>query len=154
MMSKHWKKLASIILSTFFIAGYFLFQELRPVEIIAVHQDENFSSVLVKNFPLTDKGKINWWLHNKEMLKSRYNIPIPASYGNFSVVFWLFGDGYKEAGKYDRRCFNDMNTKINCIEKEAVFSVKRFGFREINFATYNGNYRLNRNNEIVFIDSD
>ncbi|WON78997.1 DUF943 family protein [Serratia sp. UGAL515B_01] len=34
----------------------------RPIEIVAVHQDENFSSVLVKNFPITDQGKINWWL--------------------------------------------------------------------------------------------
>ncbi|MBN9931475.1 DUF943 family protein, partial [Pantoea agglomerans] len=30
------------------------------MEVIAVHEDGNYSFVLVKKFPITDKGKIDW----------------------------------------------------------------------------------------------
>ncbi|WP_152972211.1 DUF943 family protein, partial [Serratia rubidaea] len=48
--------------------GYILWLLLRPVKIVAVHEDGNFSSVLVKSFPFTTRGKIEWWLQNKDML--------------------------------------------------------------------------------------
>ncbi|WP_317693596.1 DUF943 family protein [Serratia sp. UGAL515B_01] len=51
-----------ILLPIIAILSYMLWLLNRPIEIVAVHQDENFSSVLVKNFPITDQGKINWWL--------------------------------------------------------------------------------------------
>ena len=105
------------------LAGYLLWQSLRPVEIVAVHQRNAYSDVLVKNFPFTSRGKINWWLENKEMLKAKYEIPRPASYGGYTIIFWLFGEGYKEEGKYDRLCFDDMETKVNCIDKDSVFRI-------------------------------
>ncbi|WBF44074.1 DUF943 family protein [Serratia rubidaea] len=123
---------------------------LRPIDIVATYENRHFSSVLVNNFPLTTKGKIEWWLQNKDMLKERYGIPKPASYGDFSITFWLFGDGYKEEGKYDRRCFDDMKTKVNCIEKDAVFSVNNDSRNRIHFTTYSGDdYLLKDNGEVV-----
>ena len=112
-------------------AFYFLWVFLRPVEIVAVHQDGNYSYVLVKNFPLTEKGKIDWWLMNKDMLKQRYGIPKPASYGAFTIVFWDFSGGYMEEGKYDRRCFADMKPPVNCIEK-----TKSLLWGEVQIATF------------------
>jgi len=130
--------------------GYVLWRLLSPVEVIAVHQRNNFSDVLVKNFPFTDRGKISWWLKNKEILKTKYNIPQPASYGNFTIMFWSFGDGYKEEGKYDRLCFKDMKTKVNCIEKDAIFSVNNDSQNRIHFTVYDGdNYLLKENGEVV-----
>lgn len=123
------------------LMGYFLWSISHPVKIIAVHGDSNYSSVLVKNFPLTDKGKIDWWLKNKDMLKSRYNIPNPAVYGGYNITFWNFSDGYKEY-KYDRLCFEDMQTKINCIDKESVLTIKRFNYEKEIFITYEGRYKL------------
>lgn len=38
--------------------GGFFWWSQRPVEIIAVHQKNNYSDILVKNFPFTDKQKI------------------------------------------------------------------------------------------------
>ncbi|MBS0975634.1 DUF943 family protein [Serratia rubidaea] len=123
---------------------------LRPVEIVAVHQRNNFSAVLVKNFPLTDQGKISWWMKNKDRLKERYGVPIPVTNGSFYITFWLFGDGYKEEGKYDRLCFDDMDTKFNCIEKDAVFSVNNDSRNRIHFTTYSGDdYLLKDNGEVV-----
>lgn len=131
------------------VLSYFIWLSLRPVEIIAVHQRDNYSDILVRSFPLTDKGKITWWLENQELLKNYHNIPEPDSHGLFTVNFWLFGEGYKEEGKYDRLCFNDMKTKVNCIEKDAVFSVNRDSQNRIHFTTYNGkNYLLKENGEI------
>ncbi len=133
------------------LAGYLLWQSLRPVKIVAVHHDGNYSDVLVENFPFTSRGKINWWLENKGMLKARYDIPRPASYGGYTIIFWLFGEGYKEEGKYDRLCFDDMKTKVNCIEKDSVFRInysKNAGLE----LTVNGSiYRLEENGNLIKI---
>ncbi|WON77164.1 DUF943 family protein [Serratia sp. UGAL515B_01] len=144
-----------IIIIAIIALGFFLWLSNRPVEIVAVHQDGNFSSVLVRTFPLTDKGKINWWLENRDMLKAKYNIPQPASYGLFTVNFWDFGDGYKEEGKYDRRCFNDMKTNKNCIEKNIIFTVSNDKRNRVDFTIYDGDdYRMNENGDIIKIKSD
>ncbi|WP_337587795.1 DUF943 family protein, partial [Yersinia wautersii] len=44
------------------LLGYVFWLLLHPVEIVSVHQRNDYSDVLVRNFPLTDKSKINWWL--------------------------------------------------------------------------------------------
>ena len=126
-----------------------LWLSVRSVEVVAVHQDREFSSVLVRNFPLTDQGKISWWLKNKDMLKEKYNIPERAKDGFFSIVFWDFGDGYKEEGKYDRRCFDDMKPPVNCIEKNRVFSVSDSKNMGISFTTDAEIYRMRKNGKIV-----
>ncbi|MDU4091745.1 MAG: DUF943 family protein [Pantoea sp.] len=133
--------------------GYALWLYLHPAKIVAVHQDANFSSVLVKNFPLTDQGKISWWLENKDMLKKNYGIPKPASYGSFTINFWDFGDGYKNEGKLDRRCFDDIKNNTKCIDKNLLFSVKRIKHEQLLFIVYQGgNYRLEENKLIGIKD--
>ncbi|MCG8708662.1 DUF943 family protein [Brenneria sp. 4F2] len=47
----------------------------RPIKIVAIHQKQSFSHVLVLNFPLTNRGKIDWWLKNQAMLQEQYAIP-------------------------------------------------------------------------------
>jgi len=71
---------------------------LRPIEIDAVHKEGGHSSVLVKTFPLTDKGKIKWWLNNKDMLKSKYNIPSPDTDGSFILSFGTLVAAIKRRG--------------------------------------------------------
>jgi len=147
------KKIISVgLLVIMVLLGYWLWLSLRPVEIVAVHQEGSHSSVLVKSFPLTEKGKINWWLKNKDMLKRRYGIPKPSSYGNFTIIFWDFGDGYKEEGKYDRLCFNDMKGPVNCIEKDAIFSVDNSPNLGTVFTVYDGgDYRFDKNGKLIEI---
>lgn len=149
MSIKDKKTMALLFLAGCVVLGYWLWLCLRPVEIVAVHEDGNHASVLVKTFPFTDKGKINWWLKNKNMLKEKYNIPKPSLSGSFTVIFWDFGDGYKEEEKYDRRCFYDMKTRFNCIEKNAVFAVRQYHDNDVIFATYEGRYSLNKNSDII-----
>jgi len=139
-------KILSVLILAFSLGVlYFIWVSLRPVDIVAVHQDGNFSDVLVNHFPLTDKGKIDWWLANKDMLKNRYDIPKPASCGAFTIVFWDFGDGYMEEGKYDRLCFVDMPPPVNCIIKNKEFTVETGRGDEMLFSADGGIYHLKKN---------
>ncbi|QKJ87156.1 DUF943 family protein [Paramixta manurensis] len=135
------------------LLGYLLWLSLRPVEIIAVHQRNNYSDVLVKNFPLTDKGRIEWWLKNKDRLNHRYDIPKPASYGDFTINFWLFGKGYQKEGKDDRLCFSDIKTEANCIDKNLLFAINKSQNFGVRFISYDGDdYQLGKNGEIIKIN--
>ncbi|SCB84438.1 DUF943 family protein [Kosakonia oryziphila] len=151
MRVKNKKTIMLLVVAGCVLLGCWLWLSLRTVEIVAVHEDGNHASVLVKAFPVTDKGKVNWWLKNKDMLRDKYDIPKPSSSGNFTIIFWDFGDGYKEEGKYDRRCFDNMKTKENCIEKNAVFAVRQYHDDDVIFATYEGRYSLNKSGDIIKI---
>ncbi|MEI2265434.1 DUF943 family protein [Erwinia sp. CGal63] len=132
---------------------YVVWLTTRPVAIVSVHhRSSGFSDVLVKSFPLTDKGKINWWLENKDTLRGNYHVPAPDKDGFFSVTFWSFGEGYKETDGYDRLCFDDKKPPLNCIEKDALFTVDKSPNLGTVFTVYEGsNYRLDDNGNIVEI---
>ena len=154
MTVKNKKILILFFLAVFVLLGYWIWLCLRPVEIVAVHQENNYSDVLVRSFPPTDKGKISWWLENKNMLKEKYGIPKPDSDGFFTIIFWYFSDGYKEEGKYDRLCFEDMKPPKNCIEKNRVFSVSDSKNMGLSFTTHDEIYRMRKNGKIVKDESD
>jgi len=154
MKRKYTKIIFPLFLFAFVFITYFFWISLRPVEIVAVHQKDDYSSVLVKNFPITEKGQINWWLKNKDILKSTYAIPKSSSYGSFTVIFWDYGDGYKEEDKYDRLCFNDMPPPKNCIDKKIVFYVSYSKNSGMYFIVNNEKYYLKNNGKIVRDESD
>ncbi|QHA86433.1 DUF943 family protein [Serratia rhizosphaerae] len=146
---------ASLFLVGCILVGYILYLSLRTVGIAAVYTNDNFSDVLVTNFPLTDKGKINWWLENKGKLSENYGIPNPSpDSGRFSITFWDFGSGYKEEGKYDRLCFDARKAKDNCIDKNAVFSVRQIKNDRTLLITYDGRYLLQDNGEVVNVERE
>ncbi|MDX5628458.1 MULTISPECIES: DUF943 family protein [unclassified Brenneria] len=124
----------------------------RPVKIVAIHQMQHFSDVLVLNFPLTNRGKIDWWLKNGAMLEEKYAIPKRSSYGSFTITFWDFSEGYKES-EYDRLCFEDMQTEKNCIEKPPLFSINDNGRGDITFKTSSQLYEQLPDGKIVPYES-
>ncbi|WP_130831801.1 DUF943 family protein [[Erwinia] mediterraneensis] len=135
---------------------YSIWQDFEPVEIVAVHKDDVSSDVLVKNFPVTDRGKLDWWQKNHAWLKEKYGVPEFAQDGSFSVWFWNFGDGYKALPTHDLRlsrqtsdllCFDEMKTKKNCIEKDAVLRVASFD-KNITFLLFEGSYIQRPNGKI------
>lgn len=103
----------------------------------------------MENFPITDSGKIAWWIKNKSMLAEKYKIPKPASYGSFTIIFWDFGDGYQEEGKYDRLCFDDMKTAENCIDKNSFLTVRNTPDNRVFFIVDNGKYLLKESNKVT-----
>ncbi|PIJ43727.1 DUF943 family protein [Tatumella sp. OPLPL6] len=139
-------KIMILIFFPFFaILTYYFSIILRPVEIIAVHNDYDFHSVLVKNFPFSDKNKIKWWINNQYFLKQQYGIPRPDKEGSFTIIFWNFGEGYKETDGYDRLCFNDVDLPKNCIDKDSLLFVKKEKYTGLEFWGDNGIYRIKEN---------
>lgn len=139
-------KFAWKILLVFFVAGIFLsgWWLSQPTQIVDTHKSENWSYVLVKNFPITDQGKISWWEDNKSILINKYNIPNPNDKGNFTIVVWDIGKGYREIPDTDQGsdlfCFEDMKIKANCIEKKLVFKISHFDNDKTRFDSGNNSY--------------
>lgn len=144
----------SVILSILILAGLFTWFTQRPVKIIAVHENGHYSSVLVKQFPVTDRGKIDWWVQNKNILQKIYGIPKPSDWGYFNVMFWDFGDGYKKQDKSERLCFEDMKTEERCIDKNKIFSVERDRHGNTLFTVNDGRYQMNENGEVVRLSDE
>lgn len=90
------------------------------MKIIDVHRSTDrlgFDDIIVDHFALTDRGRINWWLSQRDMLKKKYNIP---SGQEFVLTVWDVGDGYlRDSPREDYFCFTDMTSEKNCIEKKA-----------------------------------
>jgi hypothetical protein len=100
------------------VIAFSLWDDIYPVKIIDVHRSTDHSGyddIIVDHFPLTDRGRINWWLSQRDMLKNKYNIPS----GPESVLtVWDVGDGYlRDSPREDYFCFPDMTSEKNCIEK-------------------------------------
>ena len=98
---------------------------LRTPEIKAVHLEGHAARILLKNPPFTAREALAWWQENQTRLKSHYDIPQEDSDGVFYISVWDFADGYKEEGRKDRLCFEDMPGPRNCIDKNWVMTISR-----------------------------
>lgn len=126
------------------IFGYLLWNQ-RPVKIIraggsfeyqprfmqGLHRgsergftDNEAYDIVVDHMPLTEWGRIHWYLDHKAELKKKYNIPASSSY---YITFWDIGDGFidgDKSGDGDLACFNKVDdSNENCLEKEVFLSV-------------------------------
>ncbi|MBS0969576.1 DUF943 family protein [Nissabacter archeti] len=114
----------------FFTVAFFSWRLFLKPEIVGVHQDRYLTFIVMKNPPLTDKGKINWWVKNKQKLKEEYSIPKPDSEGYYDISFWNVGDGYKinhgTDEDADLLCFSALKTKEKCIKKNPVLFITHY----------------------------
>ncbi len=63
-----------IIMFTIVILIY-NWDKVYPVKIIDIHKESiEHAHIFVSYFPLTDNGKINWWLSNREFIKKRITL--------------------------------------------------------------------------------
>lgn len=145
---------------------------LQSTQIVDARKSENWSYVLVKNFPITDQSKILWWENNKSILISKYNIPTPNDKESFTIVICDIGEGYKqEVPKQDWMapsvdtsyliCFYDIEGNINCIEKDSLLSISRHRDSRhqdkmvTGLSIDNNTYRqYDKNKEAIKIDND
>ncbi|MFH7828838.1 DUF943 family protein [Kluyvera chengduensis] len=118
--------LRNIFLFLVFIVmvGWFLWS-LRIVSIVYVGKNNyGHNDIVVNGFPVTDKGRMNWFVDNKYNIFRKYNIdPIFLS----SIDIWDYGDGFYASYDIttgDPYCFRDMPTPKNCIEKNILLRVK------------------------------
>lgn len=119
----------------------------QPVEIDAVHKDRgvSYASVLVRHFPWTVRGRIEWWEQNRERLRAEYGIPHPDTDGTFQVVFWAWDGIYRVNHGTDEdsdlRCFEDMTVDARCIEKsEQPLLVRKLRDGRVVFYTEQNSY--------------
>ncbi|EGP7668987.1 DUF943 family protein [Salmonella enterica] len=100
----------------------------RPVEIVDVHYYSGKDiNILARHFPITDRGKLNWWRENERKILEKYNVPE----NDFSVYIWDFGDGYQKLSPYDAEdefyCFPDIKSESKCIKKDIYMSAESGG---------------------------
>ncbi|EXU76121.1 DUF943 family protein [Erwinia mallotivora] len=119
------KKL-SILLVVILISGivFFFFSERKTTSVIDVHYNGRTAQVIVDELPFTDSGKLKWWLDSEGEILQKYKIP-SGDAGPFLITVYAFGDGYKEEGKEDRRCFDDITPPRNCLDKNRLMTIWR-----------------------------
>lgn len=112
----NYKRIGSILV--FLIIAYCILIAVRPAKIVRVDN----STVFVEHLPMTNKGKLSWWLKNKELLQNKYYIINPPD--NFTVIIMNF-DGYEKLPKGvrdgsidDYTCFDDNNGE----QKKCVYN--------------------------------
>ncbi len=112
----NYKRIGSILV--FLIIAYCILIAVRPAKIVRVDN----STVFVEHLPMTNKGKLSWWLKNKESLQNKYHIITPPD--NFTVIIMNF-DGYEKLPKGvrdgsidDYTCFDDNNGE----QKKCVYN--------------------------------
>jgi len=149
---------AKIIIVTLIAAlcSFALWRIFQSPQIVNIHQDGHLTNIVMKNFPLTNKARIAWWLKNKDYLKEVYGVPVPyIEDGNFNLIIWDIGDGYRvnrmTEQDSDLLCFKDMKTKANCIEKNDLmvisrYSGPRFGGIVIDYTVGEDTYRQHGEN--------
>jgi len=143
-MKKSWFIYTAI---AFAVIVYSSWEHIYPVKIIDVHRSTDkfdYDDIIVDHFPLTDRGRINWWLSQRDMLKEKYNIP---SGQEFVLMVWDVGDGYlRDSPREDYFCFPDMTSEKNCIEKNNLLKVDaRFSDNNtVNFIIDDKKYIMNK----------
>lgn len=113
------------------VAGwlYAIVMMLRPAEIVAVHQNSFTTNILVKNFPLTDQGKIEWWKENAQNLNEKHPFLSKGKKETFWVSIWDFKNGYQQEKPDETTffpshstdhllCFEEIKTAERCIQKK------------------------------------
>jgi hypothetical protein len=109
------------LLSLLSALAYFVWRGSQPVQIDAVHKKGFHSDILVTHFPLTDRGRIEWWEENSARLMSEYGVPEPDEEGSFRVFFWAWDGVYRLDGSVygdsDLYCFEDKPEEARCIIK-------------------------------------
>lgn len=93
----------------FLIIAYCIWITIRPSQIVRVDN----GTVFVENLPMTTKGKLNWWLKNRELLENKYHVINTPD--NFTVIVMNFGGyeklptGTRDGSIDDYTCFDDNN---------------------------------------------
>ncbi|HDR2472955.1 TPA: DUF943 family protein [Enterobacter soli] len=112
-MKKSWFVYMMIALA---MIVFSFWDHIYPVKIIDVHRSTDsfgYDNIIVDHFPLTDRGRINWWLSHRDMLKKKYNIP---SGQRFVLMVWDVGVGYlRDSPREDYFCFPDMKAEKNSL---------------------------------------
>lgn len=115
------KKTAALLLLIGVVWLAWLF--LRTPQVIRADD----SALYVKNLPLSEKGKVNWWRDNRSALQKQF--PLLVRPGKAVVMIMNFDrydrlpTGTRDGSIDDYNCFTDISAPENCIYKEMVMLI-------------------------------
>jgi len=125
-------KIAKFAVLGIAISAVFLF--FREPEIIFVQSREGVTDIVVKKFPLTQRGKLSWWKDNQKFLKDKYGIPARDKNGVYYIAILDVNDGFKKVSEADYTswhsfsrddliCFDEIKSESRCIEKNVLMEI-------------------------------
>ncbi|WP_034949379.1 DUF943 family protein [Erwinia oleae] len=100
-----------------------LWLDHRKVKVVAAFHGDYTAQILVDNFPFSEKEKINWWIKNGAEIRKKYRFPANKVKGVEYITIFDFDEGYKELGKKDRLCFDEILPPKNCIDKNILMMI-------------------------------
>lgn len=65
------------------------------------------------------------------------------------VVFWEFGEGFKEDDGYDRVCFPEIKNKLNCVDKNSLMMVVQSKRQGLSFRMDSGIYFIKKDGSMI-----
>lgn len=65
------------------------------------------------------------------------------------VVFWEFGEGFKEDDGYDRVCFPEIKSKLNCVDKNSLMMVVQSKRQGLSFRMDSGIYFIKKDGSMI-----
>ncbi|MFD3240101.1 DUF943 family protein [Rahnella perminowiae] len=121
-------------IAIFGIVIFSFFYFFRSPEVIFVHNEKQVSVIVVKKFPLTQRGKLSWWKDNQKFLKDKYGIPARDKNGVYYIAILDVNDGFKKFSEADYTswhsfsrddliCFDEIKSESRCIEKNVLMEI-------------------------------
>lgn len=119
----NYKRIGAILI--FLVTAYCIWIAVRSTKIVRVDN----GAVFVENLPMSNEGKLNWWLKNKDSLQKKYHIINTPD--NFTVIIMDFGGyeklptGTRDGSIDDYTCFDGTNVEHNkCVYNSIALVVR------------------------------
>lgn len=116
--------LASLLLFRFFV---------RNPEIIHVEQSVAMMDLVIKEPPLTRKGKITWWESNETIIKKEYGSPKGDENGVYFINLLDGGNGLQKLAEDSSNwfsftqskfyCFDEIKSEERCFENNIIMTI-------------------------------
>lgn len=113
-----------IAVAIFVITAFYNLWTLRKVNIIYIDSYKDMMlDIVVDHLPLTDKGRIEWFLENKRKLQKKHP---EFNENTYEIVFLDIGEGFmssRDNYHEDLRCFESLKKEKNCIQKNDLLVI-------------------------------
>ena len=114
----------AIAISIALLACFYFYINRQNVTLVDAHYNGHTAQILVDRLPFSHSAKIYWWEKNKDAIRNKYHIPDDEA-GPSLITIYAFGEGYKEEGKEQQRCFEEVKPPRNCIDKKILMTIWR-----------------------------
>jgi hypothetical protein len=126
------------------LAVLYLFQfSTRNPEIIHVVQNVATMDIVVKQPPLSQKGKIIWWEAHEAVIEKKYGSPRRGENGFYYVSILDGGNGFKKSSENNSNwfsfchknlyCFHDIKSEARCFENKVIMTVIYDGSNKVSY---------------------